>query len=77
VDDLKETRWWKVKQEALVRNLRTARFGRCYELVVRHTQRNDDDDDDDDLSRLRTSQCSNDPQHPNCTSLFASITSFT
>jgi hypothetical protein len=37
VDDLMEKRiWWKVKQEALVRTLRTANFGRCYELVVRH-----------------------------------------
>ena len=35
------------------------------------------DDDDDDLSHLRTSQRSNDTQHPNCTSPFASITSFT
>ena len=40
VDDLKGTRrWWKVKQEALVRTLWTASFGRCYESVVRHTAR--------------------------------------
>jgi hypothetical protein len=38
VDGLKETRrWWKAKQEALIRILRTASFGRCYEPVVRHT----------------------------------------
>jgi ribosomal protein L37AE/L43A len=38
LDDRKETRWyWKLKEEALDRNLRRTRFGRGYGSVVRQT----------------------------------------
>ena len=49
LDDLKETRgYYKLKEEALDRNVWRTLFGRRYGPVVKNRLGDDDDDDDDD-----------------------------